>query len=219
MGTQLIDLPNELILLLPPLLPLKSLITFRSLNQRIRALTDAFASQIDPIRRKLLHLYLEVISSPAFLASRHLFLPSLNDLTDLDREEYVEGRELMMRDNHRIPEELRVWLLEWPAKAVTSWIWPWLDTTPPHLSPLPTPASSLQEGEPDSVTATVTTSRRYFFLYRLAQPSLPISREHSKLDLCLVWRDLSWFLLQRLRGTPRPLISAPQPIFLTCNQH
>ena len=115
------DLPIELLLLISGELVLKSLIAARGVCRLWRTSIDS--AQISPTRRKLLDLYLKLIESPAFHATRDCILPHL---TSFDREEFIA--ELP----ETTPEEFRTWILEWPARAVFMWVWPGLPGTCPR---------------------------------------------------------------------------------------
>ncbi|KAF5381265.1 hypothetical protein D9615_008417 [Tricholomella constricta] len=110
--------PNELLLQLLSLLPLKSLIAARGVDCKWRQLIDA--ADILPLRRKLLDLYLSIINSPWFPQTRPWVLENLQPF---DREAYIST--LLMQYN-RLPEAFMLWLLEWPALAVIGGIWPGL---------------------------------------------------------------------------------------------
>jgi hypothetical protein len=110
--------PNELLLQLLSLLPLKSLIAAQGVDRKWRQLVDA--ADILPLRRKLLGLYLSIVNSPWFLQTRPWVLENLQPF---DREAYIST--LLMQYN-RLPEAFMLWLLEWPALAVIGGIWPGL---------------------------------------------------------------------------------------------
>lgn len=112
------DLPNELLLLIYPLLPLPSLIASRSVCKRWRLLVNE--ANLDPARRNLLDLYLTAITSRAFLESRKHIIPHLRPF---DRDAYLHA----IPPSISLPPEFEVWVREWPERAVISWIWPGLD--------------------------------------------------------------------------------------------
>ncbi|KAH8092226.1 hypothetical protein BXZ70DRAFT_951828 [Cristinia sonorae] len=121
------SLPNELMLSIFPLLPLRSLIAARGVSREWNHFSSV--SFIPPARKALLELYLEVIKSPSFLSSRKLVA---DHLRELDREGYID---LLEADTGvPLPDEFRVWVLEWPLNAVCTWLWPGLESIqPPHL--------------------------------------------------------------------------------------
>lgn len=116
------DLPNELLLPIFAHLPLKSLITSRSVCRRWRYLVTS--ADLDPERRRLLTLYLRATNTPSFLITRSEIISAL---TPFDRSSFIQ----MVRDNgiKVLPKEFRMWIEEWPAKAAIGWIWPGLDCT------------------------------------------------------------------------------------------
>jgi hypothetical protein len=117
------DLPNELLLEIFSFLPLKSLISARFVNQRWRQLVPK--SDLLPARRALYALYYHVINHPNFLNTREATLSVLGP--KIDREGLIslwEGCGVVV-----LPEEFKLWLLEWPEKAVFGWMWPRLDVS------------------------------------------------------------------------------------------
>jgi len=111
------ELPNELLLMIFPFLPLQALIAARAVNQKWRHLTPL--SDIDYTRRKLLRLYDQFITSPAFHVTRPFIEPHL---CSFDRAAYVSALP------ESTPEDLRMWLLEWPSRAAIACLWPGLDS-------------------------------------------------------------------------------------------
>jgi hypothetical protein len=114
--------PNEVLLQLFAVFPLKSLIIARGVNRRWRHLVPH--SAILPARRALLDLYYTVISSPLFLSTRDVVFSSLHPF---DRQKYIN---ILLSHNKSaiiLPDEFLFWLLEWPTKAVFGWTWPGLD--------------------------------------------------------------------------------------------
>lgn len=110
------DLPNELLLLIFPYLPLQALIACTGVARLWRHLAPL--SALDPTRRSLFELYHEITASPAFLPTRATILPHLRPF---DRAAYVAQLPA------GISAEFRLWLLEWPARATVACIWPGLD--------------------------------------------------------------------------------------------
>jgi len=110
-------LPNELLLELFPLLPLKSLIAARGVCLTWRDLVPL--STLSPARRALLDLYYDVIQMPYFLASRE---DVISALVPFDREAHIKSLEYRL--NITFPDEFRLWILEWPSKAVFGMAWP-----------------------------------------------------------------------------------------------
>ncbi|KAJ7983195.1 hypothetical protein DFH06DRAFT_943304, partial [Mycena polygramma] len=77
-------------------------------------------SDISPARRGLLDLYFMIIDSPVFQQS-HPWL--LLNLRPFDREAYINT---LLDQHDYLPEDFRIWILEWPAKAVIGCCWPGL---------------------------------------------------------------------------------------------
>lgn len=114
------DCPNELLLELFTLLPLKSVISARGVNQNWRRLIPL--ANIHPIRRELLDLYDTIITTTEFLDSREGIQ---DNLRPFDREAYISSLE-QQQNSIMLPEEFRIWVLEWPARAVFRYLWPGL---------------------------------------------------------------------------------------------
>ncbi|KAI0810785.1 hypothetical protein BC629DRAFT_1003594 [Irpex lacteus] len=111
------DLPNELLLMIFPLLPLQALIAARAVSHKWRHLAPL--SDIHPTRRKLLSLYDQFVTSPAFHVTRPIIEPHL---CSFDRNAYVSALP------KATPEDFRMWLLEWPSRAAIACLWPGLDS-------------------------------------------------------------------------------------------
>lgn len=118
------DLPNELLLLVFPHLPLKGLIAAQGTCRRWRVLVPS--AYLHPARRQLLELFAKCIDSPAFNHSRRHILPHVQPF---DRDNFVSTLPEATND------EFKLWLQEWPSMATISWIWPGLPRTPLRLEP------------------------------------------------------------------------------------
>jgi hypothetical protein len=116
--TAISDFPNELLLQVFPHLALKSLIRSQGVCRRWRLLVPL--SNIPPSRRALLELYVEITSSPFFERTRPW---TLANLRPFDRNEYLDA---LLKQHDYIPEAFRLWILEWPARAVIGNTWPGL---------------------------------------------------------------------------------------------
>jgi len=112
------DLPNEILLHAFRFFPLKALIIGRTVSQDWRRLIPL--ADISPIRRALLDFYLTLVSSPIFPQTRPWVLANLQPF---DRQAYIDD---LMRQHPYVPEAFRVWILEWPARAVIGCVWPGL---------------------------------------------------------------------------------------------
>ncbi|KII86741.1 hypothetical protein PLICRDRAFT_43400 [Plicaturopsis crispa FD-325 SS-3] len=125
-------LPPEMILEIFPWLPLKGLVAAMGVNRHWRHLVPL--ADLYPARRSLLDLYTRTISSSRFLETRPLLLAHLSDPFDRERyiatlDAYIEDFVAKLEDDqHRpvLPEDFRLWLLEWPARSVIGRIWPGL---------------------------------------------------------------------------------------------
>lgn len=120
MSTCIQDFPNELFLLIFPQLPLKGLIAAQGTCRKWRTLVSA--SFVHPSRRRLLELYMKCLESSAFHHARRHIIPHLHSS---DREQYAT------RLPENTPDEVKLWLTEWPSKATVSWIWPGLPRSAP----------------------------------------------------------------------------------------
>jgi hypothetical protein len=150
-------LPNETLLQIISHLPLKSLIASRGVDQLWRQFVAV--ADVDPARRGLLNLYLTIVNSPYFLQSRPWVLANLQSF---DREAYIDS---LLSQYPRLPEDFRLWILEWPARAVVGGAWPGLPFPSCHpdeaddierfaginwLSSLPPQVSAIKWTVPDS---------------------------------------------------------------------
>ena len=100
---------------------LKSLIASKGVSRRWRHLVPL--ADIIPERRALLELYLDLISSEVFIETRPW---TLANLRPFDRQDYVA---VLLRQYGHLPEAYRLWILEWPARAVIGCCWPGLPFT------------------------------------------------------------------------------------------
>ena len=118
------DLPNEVLLLFFAPSNLKTLIALRGVSTRWRHLISV--AHIHPARRGLLEFYLRVINSPVFLPTRpHI----LQWLQNFNRQAFINSLPVST------PEDFKIWILEWPARAAIGWIWPGLRGRPSSEPP------------------------------------------------------------------------------------
>ncbi|PPQ87852.1 hypothetical protein CVT25_009504 [Psilocybe cyanescens] len=75
-------------------------------------------AELHPIRRRLLSLYHRIINTPHFQNS---LTWSLDNLQPFDRQVYIDS---LLAQYPVIPEEFRMWILEWPARLVIACTWP-----------------------------------------------------------------------------------------------
>ncbi|KIJ65040.1 hypothetical protein HYDPIDRAFT_39686 [Hydnomerulius pinastri MD-312] len=108
-------LPNELLLEFFTYVPLQTLIHSRGVCSKWRSLT--MLSDLLPMRRRLLDLYLSVIESSVFLATRQ---ETLSKLQTFDREQYIRNLGGSL-PQFVLPEEFEFYIREWPLKAAVAW--------------------------------------------------------------------------------------------------
>ncbi|KAJ8472695.1 hypothetical protein ONZ45_g16560 [Pleurotus djamor] len=111
-------LPNELLLAVFREFHLATLINGRAVCRRWHDLLPL--ADTHPIRRALLDIYNQIIREPWFLDSRPWVL---ENLLPFDRKAFADA---LLAQHSYLPEEFRIWLLEWPAKAVFYGFWPGL---------------------------------------------------------------------------------------------
>ncbi|KAF7978662.1 hypothetical protein HWV62_45186 [Athelia sp. TMB] len=108
-------------------LPLKSLIAAQGVDQHWRRLTSL--AVIMPARRVLLNLYLQAIARDDITS---LIASMRAQIHPFDRSSYVTA--LVTRNGGvDLPEEFRMWILEWPA-GVMGWIWPGFEDEAPDTA-------------------------------------------------------------------------------------
>jgi hypothetical protein len=112
------DVPHELTLLIFSHLNLRGLMAVRGVSQAWRALVPHVESS--PIRKKMLSFYDTLIASPLFLRTRPWVLENLKAF---NRQAFVEK---LLGTYPFLSEEFRLWILEWPEKAVIGGLWPGL---------------------------------------------------------------------------------------------
>lgn len=115
---RLMDLPDEVHLAIQSHMTLTSLLTARAVCRLWHSTIPG--SHIPSARLNLLNLYLRLVHSPAFHASRK---DTLKRLEPFDRTRAL-GK--VGKDGVDIPEEFRLWMLEWPERAAFGNIWPGL---------------------------------------------------------------------------------------------
>ncbi|KAF4611947.1 hypothetical protein D9613_003764 [Agrocybe pediades] len=125
-ATSLDDLPTELILHIFSFLELKPYIISHGVCRRWQELLPA--ANIHPVRRRLFKLFKQMLSCPDFVRTRTW---TLNNLQDFDRQAYIDA---LLSQYPYIPEDFRLWILEWPAKMAISCVWPGLRHVYSHLT-------------------------------------------------------------------------------------
>jgi len=112
------SLPPELLLHIFSFLELKPCIISRAVCkdwQRLLALAD-----IHPIRRRLFNLFLHMLEYPRFMETRSW---TTKHLQLFDRQAYVNS---LLSQYPAIPDEFRMWIMEWPGRMAISCMWPGL---------------------------------------------------------------------------------------------
>ncbi|KAH9487401.1 hypothetical protein JR316_0001476 [Psilocybe cubensis] len=77
-------------------------------------------ADIHPARRRLIYLYLKMVNTPDFINTRTWIV---DKLLPFDRQAYIDS---LLCQYPAIPEEFRIWLLEWPERATIDCTWPGL---------------------------------------------------------------------------------------------
>ncbi|KAJ7665080.1 hypothetical protein DFH06DRAFT_985784, partial [Mycena polygramma] len=116
-----VDLPPEVSLQIFPHLPLKALIAGEGVCRLWKQLISM--AEINPTRRSLWALYRTIVNDPLFLSTRPWLLANLRPF---DRQAYIDA---LLSQHNYIPEDFRLWILEWPARAVIACAWPGLPQT------------------------------------------------------------------------------------------
>lgn len=112
------QLPTELWLHCFSFMTLKTLIASRGVSSSWRNLIPI--SDIHPIRRRLLNLFYKMLGSRRFLESRAWVVENLQPF---DRKAYIEA---LIGQYPSIPDEFRLWILEWPGRMAIRCNWPGL---------------------------------------------------------------------------------------------
>ncbi|PPQ87857.1 hypothetical protein CVT25_009509 [Psilocybe cyanescens] len=119
--TTLQSFPVEILLHIFSFLELKSYIISHGVCKDWQSLLPL--AMLHPIRRRLLALYYKIINTPHFQNSLSW---SLDNLHPFDRQVYIDS---LLAQYPVIPEEFRVWILEWPARLVIACLWPGIPLT------------------------------------------------------------------------------------------
>jgi hypothetical protein len=114
---RLMDLPDEVHLVIQSHMTISDLLRARGVCRLWHSLIPG--SHIPEARLRLLNLYLHITASPAFHTTRK---GTLDRLQPFDREHALR---MISKDGH-CPEDFRLWILEWPERAVFADIWPGL---------------------------------------------------------------------------------------------
>ncbi|KAF9553929.1 hypothetical protein CPC08DRAFT_713348 [Agrocybe pediades] len=112
------DLPNELALAIFSLLELKSYIVLHGVCKKWKQLLPS--ADIHPIRRRMFNLFHHMLQHPRFPETRQW---TLKNLRPFDRKAYIDG---LLSKYRAVPDEFRLWILEWPARMVPFGMWPGL---------------------------------------------------------------------------------------------
>ncbi|KAJ6600024.1 hypothetical protein DFH09DRAFT_1021400 [Mycena vulgaris] len=116
-----VDLPPEISLQIFPHLHLKALVAAEGVCRLWKH--QISVADINPTRRALLNLYRKTINDPLFLPTRPWLLANLprNAADKFDRQAYIDT---LLTQHNYIPEDFRLWILEWPERAVIACAWP-----------------------------------------------------------------------------------------------
>ncbi|KAJ7619615.1 hypothetical protein FB45DRAFT_161751 [Roridomyces roridus] len=114
------ELPPELVLELFPHFTLKALIAAEGVCRQWKEFV--VTTDVYPPRRSLLNLYQKIICDPLF-RDVHTRPWLWENLRPFDRQAYLDH---IYAQHNYIPEEFRLWILEWPNKAVIGCAWPGL---------------------------------------------------------------------------------------------
>ncbi|KAF4611497.1 hypothetical protein D9613_003663 [Agrocybe pediades] len=110
------DLPNELLLLIFSFLELKPYIISHGVCKKWKQLLPL--ADIHPIRRRMFDLFYHMLDHPRFLDTRPW---SLKTLQPFDRKAYIDA---LLSQYPAVPEEFRLWIMEWPDRMVPFGMWP-----------------------------------------------------------------------------------------------
>ncbi|KJA17325.1 hypothetical protein HYPSUDRAFT_46521 [Hypholoma sublateritium FD-334 SS-4] len=112
------SLPAELCLHIFSFLELQPYIVAHGVCSKWRYLLSR--AEIHPIRRRLFNLYHHMINTPGFLNTRGW---TLDNLVPFNRQAYIDS---LLSQYPAIPEDFRIWILEWPARLSIGCTWPGL---------------------------------------------------------------------------------------------
>ncbi|PPQ92216.1 hypothetical protein CVT25_008993 [Psilocybe cyanescens] len=110
------SLPVEILLHMFSFLELKPYIISHGVCKDWQSLLPL--AEIHPTRRRLLVLYHKIINIPHFEKS---LTWSLDNLEPFDRQSYIDS---LLSQYPAVPEEFRMWILEWPDRLVIACRWP-----------------------------------------------------------------------------------------------
>ncbi|KAF9560343.1 hypothetical protein CPC08DRAFT_708151 [Agrocybe pediades] len=109
-------LPNELLLIIFSFLELKPFTVAHSVCKRWKQLLPL--TDMHPIRQRMLRLVSHMLSHPRFLDTRPW---TLKTIKPFDRKAYINA---LLSQYPAVPEEFRLWIMEWPARMVPFGMWP-----------------------------------------------------------------------------------------------
>ena len=114
--------PPELLLRCFSYMSLKCLISSRCVCSHWRQLIPQ--SDLHPTRRRFLELYDKMLANPLFLQSRTW---TMDNLKPFDRQAYIATlNEQCNAPEAEIPEDFRMYILEYPARMAIGCMWPGL---------------------------------------------------------------------------------------------
>lgn len=171
---RLMDLPDEVHLAIQSHMPISTLLTARAVCRLWKSLIPG--SHIPPARLRLLNLYLHLIQLPVFHATRK---DTLQRLQPFDRERALR---LISKGGIELPEEFRLWILEWPERAAFAGIWPGLG----GLKELPCSDEALSPIEPTRGTSLLSASGPYI-LRQLEVTAQPDPEHATEIQVSPPW--------------------------------
>ena len=183
-------LPPELLLRCFSYMSLKCLISSRCVCSDWRRLVPQ--SDLHPTRRRFLELYDKMLVNPLFLQSRTW---TVDNLKPFDRQAYIATlNEQCNTPEAEIPEDFRMYILEWPARMAIGCMWP---------------------GFPFIESRTRNIQRQYGVNYLGYPPQLSaLVFKHQLPEACfipglLIWRtpeSTDWLLFDKTHDQPKSSI-------------
>ncbi|KAF4611574.1 hypothetical protein D9613_003622 [Agrocybe pediades] len=112
------DLPTEIILHIFSFLELKPYIISHGVCKEWKRLLPL--AEMHPIRKRLLDLYRLMVGTPNFARTRSWVVENVQPF---DRQAHIDA---LLAQHPLIPEEYRMWIMEWPARLALGCSWPGL---------------------------------------------------------------------------------------------
>ncbi|PPR04692.1 hypothetical protein CVT26_015017 [Gymnopilus dilepis] len=140
-------LPRELQLICFSYMTVETLIAARSVCSTWRSLLPHAEMMVHPIRLRLYRLYLKIIANPRPDRQSQRYISQFIR-KKFNREKYLRYLTRRQFKHHtvQVPDEFRIWVLEWPAKLVINGLWPGLPFSEFFMSTAATAGASLRCG-------------------------------------------------------------------------